>query len=359
MPKSKVTRRAKVSHKRRRNRRRNTNRGGNRQTLRVHRRLALFPETDSSQWLQKLSWFGSVALKLFSLAIGVSDDLRAESVITSSGSTMILGPGDFATHSAFATAVTSDVSDREVMVLKSFPFERLSMSFLKAKIVPSADIQVRGGMYAALLIKIDSSDAEIILRSGSPGNLLDKYSCKYDDIIKHPMAKMAPVHQPLVVQLAVSSQPRNIRVDWTSSYYGYLNAYPCAALCVAFSDLAASQGQVGSNYTPAKSLFEVHLEGNISFHEPGDLVTKHNETTTSQSASTPKIFSTQSKKLQVDIFGKSYQSDDGYVDLKELPFEEAKGILVQMERLDLMDKLMDFHKRKEVEEGFEVIKMSD
>jgi hypothetical protein len=359
MPKPKVTRQTNISHKRRRNRRRHTNRRGNSQSLRVHRRLALFPETDAAGWLQKLTWFGSVALKLFALAIGIGEDLRVETVITASGSTMILGPGDFATHSAFATAVTSSSTDREVTVLKSFPFERYSMTSMKAKIVPSADMQVRGGMYAALLVKIDPIDAETIISSKAPGDLLDKYSCKYDDIIKHPRAKMAPVHSPLNVHLAVKSQPRNIRVDWSSDHFGYVNAYPCAALCVAFSDLAASQNQVSSNYSPAKSLFEVHLEGNIAFHEPGDLVSVHNKTTTSQSACTPKIFSTESTKIQVDIYGKKYQSVDGYVDLKEQSFEDAREILINMQRLDLMDKLVGFHRRKEVEEGFEVIKMSD
>ena len=63
------------------------------------------------------------------------------------------------------------------------------MQNLSVKIVPSADKDVRGDMYAALLIKIDSVDNSII----SSKKLLEKYSATYDDIIKHPNAKMAPV----------------------------------------------------------------------------------------------------------------------------------------------------------------------
>lgn len=361
MPKGKAPRHTKprISRQRRRNNRRATNSSGNNQSLRVHRRLALFPQTDAAGWLQKLSWFGSVALKLFALAIGITDDLKAETVITASGSTMILGPGDFATHSAFATAVTTSVNDKEVKVLKTFPFERYSLTSIHAKIVPSADIQVRGGMYAALLIKIDPLDAQFIMESKSPGDLLDKYSCKYDDIIKHPKAIMAPVHQPLNVRLTTNSAPRNIRIAWLSDYFGYANAYPCAALCVAFSDLASSQGQVSANYSPAKSLFEVHLNGQVAFHEPGDLVTLHNRTDPSQSACTPKIYSTQSTRVEVDIYGKKFLTSDGFVDLKHLTLEEGRDILTLMGRLDLLEKLMDFHRSKEVVEDFEIIKMSD
>lgn len=303
----------------------------------VHRRIVLFPKVNDSQWLQKLSWFASVALKLFALVTGVSDDLIASSANVGSGTVIVLGPGDFAAFSPVAIPIVTSKADKEVVCLKAFPYERASLRTVHIRIVPSVDIGERGGMYAACLIPIDPYDSTLV-GNFQAKQILDRYSCNYDDIIKNPRARMAPVNKTLTLSLTVNQKPSNIRIHWDNAD-GFINTYPSCALLVAFSDLAAKQAAIDSNYAPNKSLFEVHMTGHVLFSEPGEITVKHDSSESSMSCYTPKLSTTNTGNINVRFFDHSFDSKDGTVDLRTIDAFAAKQMLSHFGRLDLLPKL--------------------
>lgn len=321
----------------------------------VHRRLVLYPNVQDASWLSKLAWYASVALKLFKLAVGVSDDLTVDEAITGSGSVILLGPGDFAAMSPMAVPVKSDAkTDNEVKVLKCFPFERAALSRISVRISPSVDLGSRGGMYAAVIVPVDATDAAMASEpypkdestQHTPNNILQRYSCSYDDIIKHPNAKMAPVTRSLSLQLNLAPVYHNIRIIWSDDT-GYVNAYPNCAILIAFSDLASKQSGVDSNYGPNKSLFEIHMTGSLGFKDPGDLITDHESGAQFKSNYTPLVCVTNRTNknthkaimpYQVSFFDHHFTSDRP-IDLRTIPLEVAEEMLAHYGRLDLLPKL--------------------
>lgn len=358
MPKSKNIvskrqrrRRPRATHRRRRIR--NSRSFG--QSMAVHRRLVLFPKVDDSKWLQNLAWFASVALKLFSFVTGVSDDLEASTANVGSGTTIILGPGDFAAFSPVSVPIATTKTDKEVTCLKAFPFERAQLRHVSVRIVPSVDIGDRGGMYAACLIPVDTMDSTLVGNFQAP-QVINRYSCSYDDIIKNPRAKMAPVNRPLVLNLALNDPPANIRIHWDETL-GFVNTYPNCALMVAFSDLAAKQSGVDSNYAPNKALFEVHMTGSVRFTEPGELTVQHNSSESSMSCYTPKLCCTNSKNINVSFFDRKFETPDGKLDLRKLNRSDAVRILKHYGRTDLIEVLDKFKEDHMDLSSFESLEM--
>lgn len=305
-----------------------------RQKMAVHRRLVLYPDTADSSWLSKLSWFAGVALKLFTAIASISDDLQAKTVTIGSGSVMLLGPGDFACCSPYAVPITTTSNDNEVKCLRSFSFERVSLHRVLVTIVPSVDLGTRGGMYAALLIAVDSSDFQLLAQENNAKNMMEKYSPNYDDIIRHPRAKLGPVTKSLTLSISPKPTPHNVRVEWNNDT-GFVNAYPSCVLIVAFSDLAAKVDDVDAGYTPAKSLFEVHLKGDVLFHEPADLVVQHNVNRPSMSNYTQKILTTncqsinavtKTKSRSLVHFGRCYDYVEPF-SFDQLPVDAAIDVM--------------------------------
>lgn len=277
------------------------------QVLSAHRRLVLYPNHTNASWLSKLAWFSGVALRLFKLVVGINDDFTATEKTTAAGTAIFLGPGDFATVSSFAVpADTPDTADKEVKCLKAFPFERVGLHRITLKIVPSADMSVRGGMYAALIVPVDAVDSQLMFGEGRAQQLVKKYSAKYDDIIKHPRAKLGSVTSTLNLSINLPGTPHSIRVRWNNET-GFVNAFPSCALLVAFSDLAATENAVESGYDPTKSLFEVHLNGKLTFHEPSELTSQFSKAEAENSLYTPKLLTSESKSINAT--GQSYSSE--------------------------------------------------
>lgn len=339
------------------------------QTISAHRRLVLYPNHASASWLSKLAWFSGVTLRLFKLVVGINDDLTAAEQTTAAGSTIFLGPGDFATVSSFAVpATTNDSADNEVKCLKAFPFERVGLQHITLKIVPSADVSVRGGMYAALLVPVDSTDAQIMFNEGHASNLVKKYSSKYDDIIKHPRAKLGSVTSTLTLSLNLNATPHSVRVKWNDTV-GFVNAYPNCALLVAFSDLAASQGAVELGYEPAKSLFEVHLNGKLTFHEPSELTSVFNKADAENSLYTPKLLTSESKSINrselmysqertVTFFDREYRIT-GPLSLYDIPRKHALEMLDYYGRDDLKKVYLDRIKHDNITAAISSFDMCD
>lgn len=329
-----------------RKRRNNTAIKSSTTSMPIHRRLVVFPKTSDSTWLQSLSWFSSIALKLFTLVVGVTDDLCATTSTIGSGTTMILGAGDFAAVSPFAVP-TTNTTDKEMMAAKTFSYEQARLSTISVKIVPAVDAGYRGGMYAAVLIPIDQTDAE--LSRVSAAELVSRFDNSYDDIIKHPRARMAQVTQSLSLSYKIRSPAHDIRVNWDNTV-GLTNAFPCVALCVAYSDLANADGK-DTDYSPARSLFEVHLRGGLQLSQPGGLTLYAGKSSESQSIYTPKILRSDSAKLAVKWFDHRFESSTTALNLREIKEEVAEHMLTYYGRLDLLPKLKAHH----TAERFEMI----
>lgn len=331
--------RNKRNRRHRATRRRRTNRRSvtTGQNMAVHRRLVLYPKVDDAKWLSGLAWFASVALKLFSLVTSVGDDLIADSAHIGSGTTIILGPGDFAALSPVSVPVSTTRTDKEVVCLKTFPYERAQLRHVTVKIVPSVDMGSRGGMYAACLIPIDPYDSTLVGSAQAP-QILQRYSCSYDDIIKNPRAKMAPVNRPLSLSLNTGAKPANIRIAWDNTV-GFINTYPACALMVAFSDLASKVGAIDSNYAPNKAVFEVHLTGQMSFCEPGELVVAHNSSESSMSCYTPKLCTSETKSINMRFFDHQFERTDGKLDLRTIDRGVAIKMLKHYDKEHLISKL--------------------
>lgn len=367
MPKSRISKqqiKRNVRRNRNRNSKRKSVRSGSNQSVQVHRRLVMYPNTTPSSWLSSLAWFSSVALKLFNMVTGIGDDFITASSILGSGIAVFLGAGDFASHSPFAVPVVSAKKDAEVKALRTFPFERSSFKTIQVKIVPSADMGVRGGMYAASLIKLDTIDAQTILAlkgNGKAKGLVNKFSASYDDIIKHPKAVLAPVNKSISLFMKVDSSPHNIRAVWSDDL-GFTNAYPCCVLSVAFSDLASAQSNIDDNYSPAKSLFEVHMKGSIQFLEPGELDVNHQENLESQSNYTAKLLTTNSKDTNLKFFNYEYEAADGKLDIRTIDVDRATEMLRYYNKEYLIPKLLEYHRTKDEDSqmvsSFEAVEVS-
>lgn len=307
---------------------------GSTQRLRVHRRCAVYPKTTTASWLDKLSWFGSIALRIFSTIYGVTDDLDATTVITGAGTTILLGPGDFAAASIAAAPVFT-ATDREVQACRAIPFERCALRHLKIRIVPAVDLGSRGGMYAACIIPVDSQDANFM-----QSDIVNKYSPDFDSIIKNPASRMAQVTQPLTLNISRRTRPVDVRVNGWTDTAGWMNAYPQYALIIAYSDLATNTAGAETHYRPASSLFEVHMTGDIVLFEPSELHQQSEKPSSlHESVATMKLSTSDSGNINVKFFNRSWDVKDGQLNLIDLPLSDAERILLHYERPDLIPKL--------------------
>lgn len=337
--------------------RRNHRRPNSSHTYTVHRRCAVYPKTQDTTWLDTLAWYGSIALQLVKVLYGVRDDLMTTSVITSAGSTMMLGPADFAAASPAAGQIYTD-NDQEIQSCRVLPYERASLKRITVKIVPSVDLGARGGMYVAVLIPVDTVASEIF-----GIDYIKRFTCDYESLVKHPDAKLAPVTKPLNLHLTMRHRPCDLNTKWDDTI-GYRNCYPACALMVAYSDLADKLEAIPGEYTPNRSLFEVHLMGVVTMYEPGEMPEQHKKTNSNDSTSTLKIWNTNlTKKTKVErppkhivkFFGHTWETE-GDLDLREIDINIAEKILHHYDRLDLIPKLRLLHAERNLR-SFEIVAM--
>jgi hypothetical protein len=355
MPRKQLQRVRKVTGRRINNIHRAVNRSRSRrstkqahQTISTHRRLVLYPNHSDANWLSTIAWFSGVALKLLKYVVGINDDFTADERILSSGSAIFLGPGDFAAFSPFASPAQLTATDKEVQCLKSFPFERVGLRHVTLKIVPSADVSVRGGMYAALLQRIDPIDAQNLIDIERAETLSQKYVAQYEDIIKHPKAKLGPVTSTLKLGLNLDPTPHNIRVHWCDEK-GFTNVFPNCVLLVAFSDMAAIKGNVDAGYSPTKALFEVHMSGDLTFHEPSSLPASQAKTADYLSLYTPKLMTTNSASINAQT---SHHSDVRTVAFLDQKYEMSGPLnLFEIPRKQAL-QMLDYYNKTELKKEF-------
>lgn len=330
MPAKRSIRKARKPARRPANRKRSIRTRSAPQKFTVHRRLVVYPKDTHSEWLSKLAWFGSIALKLFKLVSGVGDDLKVTSVTAAAGTAILLGPNDFASVCPAASTIYTS-TDKEILALRVLPFERSSLPHIQVKIVPAVDVSVRSGMYAALLIPYDE------LASGTPNSGIGKYVPDYDEIIKHPRAILAPSNRIISLSMTNNRAAHNITPKW-SEEKGYANIFETNVLMVAFSSMASGVNSVDSEYNPARALFEVHLTGTLHLHEPGSLPQVSEKPADESSIVTMKLAHTDYTKIAVKFFERSWDIGvDEELDLTSIEPRDAKRVLTHFGREDLLE----------------------
>lgn len=318
----------------------------------VHRRLAVYPEPPQRGWLDTLAWFGSVAMKLFSIIYNVADDLTAGYAVTNAGVAVVLGASDFSAFTPYGSP-NAYKQDREVKALRMLPFERQSLPSVQVKIVPTVDIGSRGGMYASVLVRADQID-----QPDWGASYINRFDSDYDTIIKHPRAVLSPVTRTTTLTCTSPDPPRDLRVKWEDGT-GFVNNYPSYVLMVAFSDMAATTpSDVSSQYTAGKSLFEVHLQGNLHLFEPTSMdTTNMNQQKAESCCVTQKLLTTGMRNINsaskysiqnVKCYNQSCDvsseyMEGGRVDLRHVPLEFGEHVLRSMDREDLLLELRAHH----------------
>lgn len=307
------------------------------QNIGVHRRLAVYPKTASASWLDKLAWYGSIALKLFTLITGVNDDLEAETKTHGAGTTMLLGPSDFAAVCPSSSLVYTS-KDKEIMALRVLPYERGSLGKVTIKIVPSVDLSNRGGMYAAVVCPLDVNSTA----TKSSPDYADRYVPDYDQIIKNPRAVMAPSTKPITLSFYGDKTPRIFTCFWKSESNGYTNAYPTHAVMIAFSSLATEERNIDADYSPSRSLFEVHIRADLRLHEPTSIPDATEKPTDLASYVTNKIERTNDAKINMRFYNRSWDFETSTPSLFRLPYADALSIVTHY-RPELVTKLITHH----------------
>lgn len=297
---------------------------GSTQSFGVHRRLAVYPKTDGSSWLDSLAWLGSIALKAFAFVAGVGDDLSIDTTTASVGSSLMIGPATFASVCPAASS-TFTATDKEVIPLRVLPYERGSLRNIKIRIVPSVDQGSRGGMYAAVILPVDqAAHAQSIAGARFP----ERFVPDYDKIIKNPRAKMAQATQVLTLSIGSNAPPHNLTATWTDD--GFINNAPSHVLMIGFSSMAAEMKSVAAEYTPSRALFEVHMYSTLLLHEPSSLpqpTDKPKGNMSDYSFVTQKIERTDDKDINVRFFDKSWEVPFGSKpSLLTAPYHLAESI---------------------------------
>lgn len=264
-----------------------------------------------SDWLAKLTWAGSMALRLYktisAAAFIQSDSLLADiAVTTNAGQVMLLGPADFASVSPF---VISCFDNDTAKKLTSFiTYERMSLPNLSVRIFPCVDVSQRAGMYAAYLQQLDYINDTVSI-------MLERFSAEYEQVVKHPNVKVGPTSKPLNLQISRRAVPIAPFIEegatMSSMPGNYYNRDPWYVLVVAFSDLATKTAGESSAYSQERAAFEIHLKGNLKLYNPSPVngTAIANKTILTESMVTERISNLDPTKISYRFYNYRFEAD--------------------------------------------------
>lgn len=277
----------------------------------ISRIITAYPIVNDD-WLSKLAWAGSMALKLYkTISINTMLDgsakLEDSSVTTNAGQVLLLGPSDFAAKSPFViSCFDSDAAKR----LTSFlTYERISLPELTVRVFPCVDVSQRAGMFAAYLQPLDYINDDV-------DNMLCRFSAEYEEVIKHPNVKVGPTSRPMNLKIsrrAAPIAPCIIEGKEKSSMPGnYYNRDPWYVLVVAFSDLATKMPDTAA-YSTERAAFEIHLKGKLRLFNPspvlGSLI--ENKTIDNESMVSERICNLDPKKTSYRFYNIRFDAKNG------------------------------------------------
>lgn len=212
------------------------------------------PAPKSSWWLDKLEWYGSLALQLLGTFISNAENDEPAFAVTGAGTQIYITPAFLLFNTAIASTSGNDVS---------IPFEQARVTWVRITVNPIVDSSVRGGSYVGVLAPIE------------PGTLKSDVANSFDKLCLQPGAVVRPMTKPL--SLTWSPTAHEYSTLWHQ--IGDTKEQPQSRIAVfsmAFSDMALAKADPGGKssleYNPGKSGFELYIEGCVLVRRPGTSV---------------------------------------------------------------------------------------
>lgn len=211
------------------------------------------PAPQSSWWLDKLQWFGSLALQLIGIFIAaVEDEDTASSsfAVTGAGTAILITPSTFLQ----STSIASN-HDNKVIV----PFEQAKLLWVKATVTPVVDASVVGGSYVCAIVPLDADQS------------IADVPTDFERICLQPGSVIRPMSKPVSVSWSPTLQEHSFKWHRIGDT-GEKSVHLCAFV-IAFSDMALASADKGGSdskeYNPAKSGFELYFDGQVTVRQPG------------------------------------------------------------------------------------------
>lgn len=210
------------------------------------------PVPKSAWWLDKLQWFGSLALQLIGIFIAAVGDDRdsASFAVTGAGTAFLVTPSTFLQFTSVAGK-----SGNKVIV----PFEQARLLWLKATVTPIVDASVVGGSYACALIPLDSNQS------------IADVPTDFERICLQPGSVIRPMSKPVSVSWSPTLQEHSFQ--WHRIGDSEESKSHICAFVIAFSDMALAApdkgGKDSQEYNPGKSGFELYFDGQVAVRQPG------------------------------------------------------------------------------------------
>lgn len=212
------------------------------------------PAPSSAWWLDKLQWFGSLALQLIGIFIAAAENDELDSnptfAVVGAGTAILITPSTFLQSTSIASK-----KDDSVIV----PFEQAKLSWIKATVTPVVDASVVGGSYVCAIIPLDADQS------------IADVPTDFERICLQPGSVIRPMSKPVSVSWSPTLQEHSFkwhRIGDTGEQQMHLCAF-----VIAFSDMAlASADKGGANskeYNPGKSGFEIYFDGQVVVRQPG------------------------------------------------------------------------------------------
>lgn len=216
-----------------------------------------------SSWLDRLSWFGSLALKLLTIAIATSD--KNSVLLYASGG---FGAWDFTIGDLLIdTPLTFDTNNRG---FKQVGYRQARINWIRCNILPSVEVANRGGNVAIAFYSLglfsgadDMSSQDKILNAS------------YEAILTLPNAKEFSASRPIYLTYVPSDNDMNVWYDLGTASYreedlNNLQARAIVRLVIGMRDFSLTDNQSSmSAYALNIMNFEVQLQAEILLRNPG------------------------------------------------------------------------------------------
>lgn len=217
-------------------------------------------------WLDKLSKYGAIAMKLFGLLLTSvnGSDLTASAVVTSSVQSMLLGAEDLLYSHPL---VNLDAQQR-----LHVGYTVAKVKYFKVVVTMMGAIGERAGRIAGLLVPL-SREQSIEFRTKKSENNTDNYpqeSTSFEELTYLPGAVVAPASKGLTLKLYPSTpfsrSPIEIGSFVTNS--DALGGLPIAKLIVGYQDLASNEADPSTMYSLKEAVLSVEVQACMDLSLP-------------------------------------------------------------------------------------------
>lgn len=228
----------------------------------------------TSSWLEKLSSFGTIAMKLFTFALALEDDkpnADKSAAVVGSTQSILIGADDL----LFSSAIMEKADVGVVVPVLDYKQGRLNRVVIR--ITPGAEMGRRGGRVCAAVITLLKEEIDRYRpdKTGQPWGKPDSYD--FATLIQLPGAVTAPASS----SLSLSWRPKPIDYGFRMlgiGAYDYDNTQPdtpviggdpVIKLVIGYQDYASTKSDPTSTYLPEEAMLHVDIRGHVTLTENG------------------------------------------------------------------------------------------